>query len=590
MRSVSLRPLWRCLAPYRVVCGGALLALLVTACATLALGYGIRMLVDEGIGRGDMSALGRTLLVFMGLIIVVAAGSSTRFYLVSWLGERVVSDLRRAVFGHLLYMHPGFFEANHVSQIQSRVTADTTVLQTVIGSSVSIALRNFLILVGALIMLMVTDMGLSLMAAISAPLIVLPIVLMGRRIRGLSRQSQDAVAGVGGRLSEALQQIKVVQAYTSEAMEQQRFAHSAELAFNTAVRRIRQRSLLVAVAILLVFGAISGMLWVGGSLVISGAMTPGQLAAFMFYALMIGVSVGAISEVFGDLQRAAGATERLMELLQTPADLRDAPHPVPLPAGGSARISIENLTFSYASRPQQPALVNLTCTVQEGETVALVGASGAGKSTLFDLLLRFHDPQQGCIRLGDTDIRHLRVSELRRQYALVPQEMRLFAGSIADNIRYGTPGADDAAVRDAAQAAFADDFISELAQGYDTQVGEFGARLSGGQKQRIAIARAMLRAPQIFLLDEVTSALDAESEHMVRCALDSLMAGRTALIIAHRMSTAMSADRILLMNRGQLIAEGSHEYLLRHSETYSRLVSLQFLQPETADRLVAERL
>ena len=572
----SLKPALRFLAPYWPAVVGASVALVLTASVTLSVGQGVRLLIDEGFADGSPELLVRSIGIFALLVLALALGTFVRFYLVSWVGERVCADLRRAVFDHVLTLHPGFFEANFASEIQSRITTDTSILQTVVGSSVSIALRNVLVFVGGLVLLFVTNPRLSGFVVLCAPLVIAPILLFGRRVRRLSRDSQDRVAHVGSYLSESLRQIRTVQAYTHEDEDRRRFARHVEDAFEVAVHRIRERAVLITVVMVLVLAAIAGMLWVGGQDVLAGRTSPGDLAAFIFYAFLVAGSVGAISEVISDLQRAAGATERLLELLAARSELPVREHPQPLPEPVRGALLVDRVTFSYPSRRGTPALDEVSVTVAPGETVALVGPSGAGKSTLFDLLLRFDDPAAGAIRLDGVDLRALDPAVLRRQVALVPQEPALFSGTVAENIRYGRPDAPEAAVRAAAAAAYADRFVEELPEGYATELGESGVRLSGGQRQRIAIARAVLRDPAVLLLDEATSALDAESEHVVQRALEELSRGRTTLVIAHRLATVVGADRIVVLDRGRVLAEGTHASLLRESPLYARLAELQF--------------
>ncbi len=577
----KLRPVLRFLRPYRWAVLGATLALIVTASVTLSVGQGLRLLIDQGFLNGSPELLRQSIAVFAVMILLLAAGTFARFYLVSWVGERVSADLRRAVFDHVVHLHPGYFESNFASEIQSRITTDTTLLQTVIGSSVSIALRNALMFVGGVGLLFITNPRLSLFVVVAAPLVVIPIILFGRRVRRLSRASQDRIAHVGSFLSESLRQIKTVQAYNHEAADRERFADHVESAFQVARQRILQRAVLITLVMVLVLAAIAGMLWTGGQDVLAGRTSPGELAAFIFYAFIVAGSVGAISEVVADLQRAAGATERLMELLhaQNLLPAPASPQAVPVPLQGE--LDVRAIRFAYPTRPEQPALDDVSFSVRPGEQVALVGPSGAGKSTLFDLLLRFYDPQQGRITVDGLDLRQLDLEGWRRQVALVSQDPVLFTGTVLDNIRYGRPGATLEQVRAAAAAAFADGFIEALPQGYETDLGEAGLRLSGGQRQRIAIARAVLKDPRVLLLDEATSALDAESERAVQQALARLADGRTTLVIAHRLATVLQADRIIVLQAGRVVAQGSHAALLRQSELYARLARLQFGDPET---------
>lgn len=572
----QLRPALRFLAPYRWAVVGASIALVLTASVTLSVGQGIRLLIDEGFSQGSPDVLIRSIGIFAVMVLLLAIGTFVRFYLVSWVGERVAADLRSAVFDRVIALHPGFYEANFASEIQSRITTDTTLLQTVIGSSVSIALRNLLMFVGGLILLFVTNPRLSMFVVVTAPLVIAPIILFGRKVRRLSRDTQDSIAHVGSYVSEALRQIKTVQAYNHEGEDRRRFGLHVEQAFDISVLRIRQRAFLITLVMILVLAAIAGMLWVGGQDVLAGRTSAGELTAFIFYAFIVAGSVGAISEVVSDLQRAAGATERLLELLGTDSALPEPVDPVRLAEPVRGAIAVQELGFAYETRPDQPALDGVSFSVAPGETVALVGPSGAGKSTLFDLLLRFYDPQRGSVSLDGVDLRRLALADLRRHLALVSQDPVLFSGSVAENIRYGRLDASDAEVRAAAEAAFASGFIERLPEGYDTDLGEGGVRLSGGQRQRVAIARAVLRDPRVLLLDEATSSLDAESEHMVQQALDRLAVGRTTLVIAHRLATVMGADRILVLDAGRIVAQGTHSDLIASDPLYARLAALQF--------------
>jgi len=576
-RVALLAPAWGFLRPYWPRVLGASLALVFTASVTLSLGQGLRMLVDQGFVSGSAEQLNRAVLVFMLIVLLLAIGTFTRFYLVSWIGERVTADLRRAVFDHVLSLHPGFFETNGAGEIQSRITADTTLLQTVIGSSVSIALRNLLTLAGGVVLLFVSNPRLTGIVLLSVPLVLLPIVVFGRRVRTLSRDSQDRLANAGAYLSEALGNIKTVQAFNHEGVDRERFAMHVEDTFRASIRRVVQRSWLTAMVIVLVLGAVGAMIWVGGNDVIAGRTTPGELTAFIFYAVMVAAAAGALSEVIGDLQRAAGATERLMELLREAPLIRAPADPLALPARLRGEIELKELRFAYPSNPDRPAIDGITLHVPAGSSVALVGASGAGKSTLVDLLLRFYEPDGGSIRLDGIDTRRVDPQALRRHFALVPQQPVLFTGSVLDNIRYGVPGASEEAVMAAARAAFAEEFIARLPEGYASFVGEGGVRLSGGQRQRIAIARALLRDPAILLLDEATSALDADSEAMVQQALAALMQGRTTLVIAHRLATVRRVDRIVVLEQGRIAATGSHDELLAASPLYARWAALQFV-------------
>ncbi|KAF1309609.1 ABC transporter transmembrane domain-containing protein [Pseudomonas putida] len=568
---------WQFMRPYRRQALLALLALVVTAGITLSMGQGIRLLVDQGFMTRSAHQLNQTIGLFLLLVLALAVGTFSRFYLVSWIGERCVADIRRAVFDHLIGLHPGFFEDNRSSEIQSRLTADTTLLQAVIGSSLSMFLRNALMVIGGVVLLFITNPKLTSIVVVALPLVLAPILLFGRRVRSLSRQSQDRVADVGSYVAETLGQIKTVQAYNHQALDRQLFAGTVEAAFAVARQRIAQRAWLITLVIVLVLGAVGVMLWVGGMDVIAGRISAGELAAFVFYSLIVGSAFGTLSEVIGELQRAAGAAERIAELLAARSSILETEQPFALHRQRAVgRIELKNLVFAYPSRPSVAAIDNLNLVIEPGQTVALVGPSGAGKSTLFDLLLRFYDPQQGGILLDNQPITSLALGELRRQFALVAQNPSLFRGTVEANIRYGRPQASLAEVEAAARGAHADEFIRQLPQGYQTPLGEGGIGLSGGQRQRLAIARALLVDAPILLLDEATSALDAQSEHLIQQALPSLMAGRTTLVIAHRLATVQHADRIAVIDKGRLVAVGTHRELIEKSPLYARLASLQF--------------
>lgn len=578
-----LRYLWLFVRPYKLHVAGALVALTVAAGTLLTFGIGIRQLVDRGFTAGDAALLDRALLVLACAIVVLAVASFARYFLVSWIGERVIADIRKAVFNHVVSLSPAYFETTRTGEILSRLTTDTTLLQTVVGTSVSIALRNFLLLVGGLALLMVTSPRLTGFVLVVVPFVVLPIIVYGRRVRKFSRESQDRVADVGAYVDETLLGIRTVQAFNHEDEDRLRFAWRSEQAFETAVRRIRARAWLTALVILLVFGAVAAILWIGGQDVLAGRMSGGELAAFVFYAVVVAGSVGAIGEVIGDLQRAAGATERLVDLLSTQPDIQAPENPEPMPEPAEGRLAFEEVNFHYPARPDLPALNEFTLAVDSGERVALVGPSGAGKTTVFQLLLRFYDPDHGRILMDGVDLGRVDPKAVRQRIGFVSQDPVIFSENAWENIRYGRPNASDEEVLEAARAAACLDFLQALPDGLDTFLGERGVRLSGGQRQRLAIARAILRNPAILLLDEATSALDAESERMVQDALEHIMEGRTTLVIAHRLATVQKADRIVVMDKGRIVDSGPHSELIKDREgLYARLAALQFNQAKDA--------
>lgn len=590
----TLSALWPFIKPYKGTAVLALLALLFTAGLTLSLGQGVRLLIDQGFIAGSITALNQTVGLLAMIITLMAAGTFARFYWMTWLGERVTADLRQAVFDHLITLHPNYFEENRSGEVISRLTTDTTLLQSIIGSSFSLALRSLLMLLGGLIMLLVTNLKLSLVVLAAVPLVMIPILIFGKRVRRLSRASQDRIADVGTYAGEIIQQIKTVQSYHREQDESRAFAGEVDGAFQVARQRILQRAWLMALVILLAFSAIGAMLWVGGVDVIQGQLSGGELAAFVFYAVIVASGVATVSEVLGELQRAAGAAERLIELLRVDSKIQ-APDPTDQASrqadharkstATTCHLQLEKVTFAYPSRPDRPALTNFSAGIRTGETVALVGPSGAGKSTLFELLLRFYDPQAGRILYCGQDLRAMPPADFRTQIAWVPQQPTLFSRDVNYNIRYGRPEATDAEVEAAARAASAHEFIEQLPQGYASFLGENGVRLSGGQKQRLIIARAILRDPALLLLDEATSALDSENEYRVQQALINLTRNRTTLIIAHRLSTIRHADRILMLDQGQCVAEGTHDALMANNATYQRLVRLQFGRAERTSDL-----
>ncbi|MED5364789.1 MAG: ABC transporter transmembrane domain-containing protein [Pseudomonadota bacterium] len=571
-----LRYLLRYVGRYRRQLALAAVALVVAAGTVLGLGQGLRLLVDRGFGGRDPALLDAALVVLLAVVLLLALASFLRFYMISWVGERVVADLRRDVYSHVLTLSPGFFETRRTGEVLSRLSTDTTLVQVVVGSSVSIALRNLLLLVGGLIMLLVTSAKLTGLVLLVVPIVVAPIVLLGRRVRALSRDSQDRVADVGVYVEETLTGIRAGQAFVHEAVDRQRFGVRVEDAFATAIRRVRTRGILTAIVIALIFGAIAVILWIGGRDVLAGRISAGELSSFVFYAAVVAGAVGALSEVVGDLQRAAGATERLFDLLATAPEIAAPAAPTALPAPPVGRIAFEQVRFFYPSRPDSPVLDDFTLVVEPGETVALVGPSGAGKTTVFQLLRRFYDPSDGRIRFDGVDLRAADPAAVRAAIGLVPQDPILFSDTAAENIRYGRPDADMAAVRVASEIANANDFIDQLPAGFDSHLGEKGVRLSGGQRQRVAIARAVLKDPTLLLLDEATSSLDAESERAVQAALEKVMEGRTTLVIAHRLATVLKADRIIVMDQGRVVASGTHTQLLRDNPLYARLAALQF--------------
>ena len=580
-KTKSLRPLRELLQflwPHKSRLIAASLALIFTAMAQLSLGYGIQILIDQGFANQSQAGL-RQAVVFMIVVgFAMASGAFIRFYLVSWLGERVSADLRQEVFNNLLTVHPGFYEKNHAGEIMSRITTDTTLLQTLIGSSVSLAARSALTLTGALILMSLTNFKLTLIMLIGVPLTLLPVLYLGRRVRNLSNKSQASIASVGNRAGEVLQSIKIVQSFQREAMERDVFGQEVDTAFQIARKRIQQRAWLMACAIFLFLGGMVGMMWTGGQDVLAGRMSGGDLGAFVFYAVMLGSAFATLSEVWGDLQRAAGAAERLVELLHQDSDIDDKGRATI--AQGQA-VSASDLTFIYPSRPNTPALNDFNLTIPPGKTLALVGPSGAGKSTIFELLQRFYDPTNGALTYGGKPVSDYPLAQWRQKLALVPQAPILFSGDISYNIGYGNPEATDEEIAAAAKAAYAKEFIERLPDGFSSEIGAQGVQLSGGQRQRIALARAILKNPEILLLDEATSALDTESEHYVQLALGELTRGRTTVIIAHRLSTIMNADAIAVVDKGSVIDVGTHGELLSRCELYQRLASMQFREPSS---------
>jgi len=554
----------------------ASVALVFTAALTLGLVQYVRLIVDRGFVEGSTESLNTAILGFLIVAVLQAIGTFARFYWVSWLGERVTADIRKAVYKHIINLHPGYFEDNLSGEIQSRITTDTTLIQSVIGSSASIALRNLLMMIGGTLFLFITNPKLTSVVLLCIPLVIGPIMFFGRKVRRLSRDSQDEIANVGAYVGESIQQIKTVQAYNQQTHNDGVFSRYVETAFDVAKDRILMRSVLITVVMTLVFAALAVMIWVGGQDVINGRMSAGELTAFVAYAVIVATAVGAISQVISELQRAAGAMERLIELLEAESLIQAPAVPAKLVDTFTGQLDFKSVSFAYPSRPDTLALNEVTLTVRPGESLALVGPSGAGKSTLLDLVLRFYDPISGHLTLDGIDVRDLTPKELRSHIAIVSQQPALFTGSVIDNIRFGRPDASLDEVRAAAESAFASEFIELLPQGYDSFLGEAGVRLSGGQRQRLAIARAILNDPEILLLDEATSALDAESERKVQIALAKLMKGRTSLVIAHRLATVMNVDRIAVLENGRLIATGTHGTLLKDCELYANLAKLQF--------------
>jgi ATP-binding cassette, subfamily B, bacterial len=585
-KAKSLRPLAALipyLAPYRGIIAAAAIALLAAAAAMLALPVALRQVIDHGLAANDPKTVNRYFIGFLAAAVGYGLFAALRFYLVTWLGERVVADLRSAVYARVIRMDPTFFEVTRTGEVLSRLTNDATLVQAIAGVNLSITLRSGVNLVGALIMLALTSPRLMSIILVLIPAVVVPLIWVGRRVRSLSRASQDRIADTSGLADETLNAIQTVQAYTLESLQAERYAEAVEASFAAAVRRSRVRAALTALGTILVFSGITYVLWLGARSVVAGGMSSGQLSQFLLYAAIVGTSAAALTEMWGEVQRAAGAMERLAELLNARPALTAPVSPARLPARLSGRIRFEHVTFHYPSRPGIAALADFTLEVQPGETIAFVGPSGAGKSTTFQLLLRFYDPQRGHISLDGVDLSRLDPHDLRSQIGLVPQDTVLFGASARENIRYGRPGASDAQIEAAARVAAADEFLRRLPQGYDTHLGERGTRLSGGQRQRIALARAILKDPPVLLLDEATSALDAESEQLVQGALERLMRDRTTIIIAHRLATVLKADRIVVMDHGQRIAVGAHAELLAASPLYARLAALQFAAvPESA--------
>ncbi len=579
---VGLRPLWQVIAPYRLRVVAAIVAMFVATGTLLAFGQGLKRLVDDGFVAGHTDRLDQAVILVFSLAVLLALTSYARFYLVTSIGERVVADLRKRVFSHLLTLSPAFFELTRTGEVISRLTTDTTLLQALVGSALPFAMRNFLMAVGGLVLLFVTSIKLAGIIILVVPLVILPILVLGRHVRGLSRTAQGRIADVSAEANETLYGIRTVQAFSHEQHDATRFAGHVEESFTAALAWIRARARLTAIVMVLVFGSISFVLWIGGHDVLDGKLSAGQLLTFIFYAIVVASAVGGLGDSWGDVQRAAGAMERLSELLATMPMIAAPAHPVALPLPARGEVAFEAVGFSYPTRPDRRAVDGFDLKVAPGEKLAIVGPSGAGKTSVFQLLLRFYDPQSGRIRFDGVDIAEADPGEVRRRIGLVPQDPVIFSYSAMENIRYGRPEASDAEVRAAAEAAFAAEFLDRLPDGFASPLGERGVRLSGGQRQRIAIARAILRSPALLLLDEATSALDAESEQVVQQALERLMADRTTIVIAHRLATVQKCDRIVVMDHGRIVAIGSHGELVRQGGLYARLAALQFDQPESS--------
>ncbi len=554
----------------------ALVLLVLGAATTLSLPVAVRQMIDLGFDASQESAITRYFLLLLGVALAMGLFTSLRYYWVSWIGQRVVADLRKAVYRKILSFSPSFFETTRTGEVLSRINTDTTLVEVVVGSTFSITLRSSFMFLGASAMMVVTSPKLALMIGLLIPLIIAPIVVMGRWVRKLSKANQDRIADMSSTATETINAIKTVQAYAQDQRENQRFGDNAEAVFGVARQRIKAESVMAILVVWLMFGGIIGVLWMGARQVIEGTMSAGTLSQFVLYAVIAATTTGALTQVYGELQRAAGALERILEMLTLEPDILSPAAPTMISARSNGALEFQNLTFAYPSRPDRPILEDVQLVIEPGEKLALVGPSGAGKSTVFALLMRFYDPSQGRIVLDGTPITDLNLLDYRRQLALVAQDVTIFSSNAMENIRYGNPEASQQQVEAAARAAFAHDFITDLKDGYDTFLGERGVRLSGGQAQRIAIARALLTDPPVLLLDEATSALDAESERVVQQALNAVMQGRTTLIIAHRLATVRQADRILLLDGGKIVAQGSHESLTRDSELYAHLASLQF--------------
>jgi ATP-binding cassette subfamily B protein len=571
-----LRSLWPWIKPHRAQLMQALLAIVLVAASLLSLGRGIGYLVDSGLSQGDGQLLDQAVLICLGLTVMLAIGSYLRAVLINKVAERVIADIRKSLFRHVLGLSTSWFEQTRTGDVLSTISVDTTLIQTVVASTLSMAMRNVLVLIGGVTMVVLTSPKLTMIILGVIPLVVVPVIILGRRLRAQSKRAQDRLADVSVEAEEAIAAIRTIHAFARQEVISKGFNRAAEASHDASIKRLVLRGTMSGIVILLVFSAITFILWVGGKDLLSGEMSAGDLSSFVFYSALVASSVGALSDMTGELQRAAGAAERITDLLSQEQTIVDPPEPKPLPQRALG-IAFRDVSFSYASRCDHPVLNNINLEIKPSERIALVGPSGAGKSTLMNLILRLNDPTHGAVMIGGVDARHALIDDLRGVMGLVPQETALFSGSIASNIGFGRPEADLEMIRTAAMKANAHDFIMALPQGYDTPVGEKGVRLSGGQRQRIAIARAVLKDPQILLLDEATSSLDAQSEEAVQSALEQLMRDRTTVVIAHRLSTVIKADRIIVMDDGQIVAMGSHEDLLATSPLYHELASLQFL-------------
>jgi len=571
-----LSKLWPFLRPYRGVMALAGAFLVIAAIASLEVPVAVKQMIDQGFSKENAGIIDRYFLGLMLVALVLGLASAARFYCVTWLGERVVANVRKAIYDHVLSLSPAFFEVTRTGEVLSRITTDTTLIQTAVGSSISIALRNTVTVIGGMVMMVVTSAKLTGLVVVTIPLVVVPLIFLGRVVRQLSRASQDRVADTGAYAAETLNAVQTVQAFTHEAIDRSRFGAAIAATFATALRRVKIRAIMTALVIVLVFVSVVGILWIGANAVIAGTMTGGQLSQFILYAVFVATGAGALSEVWGEVQQAAGAAERLMELLSIEPQIKAPADPVTLPQPARGAVTFENVTFEYPLRPGVSALHKFSLEIKPGETVALVGPSGAGKTTVFQLLLRFFDPQQGRILIDGVDIATATPQDVRSRIALVPQDTVIFGDTAFENVRYGRPDASESDIRAAAEAAQAAEFIDRLPQGYQTFLGERGVAISGGQRQRISIARAILRAAPILLLDEATSALDAESERLVQRAIEGIIGKRTIIIIAHRLATVQRADRIVVMDQGGVVAQGTHKELVEGGGLYARLARLQF--------------